>query len=598
MPKSSAALKIAEPKSDVVMRPLTSLRLASEAPAALGLQVRKSRDDDPAADAVLRASIRTHGVILPLVVRKHDGVYYVTAGNRRLRLVREMAGEIGGDGFMLPTIDSDRFDGDPREIAMATNVALPPHPIDRYEIIALMVQEGLSPEDAKFRFGLSDKTFRQTMRLGMLGDAVRNAYRSGEIDGATAQAFTLEPDRDRQDKLFARIKKTAYQNKVRAHDVRASIIGNGQQDVGRMVEFVGLKACREAKILKQEDLFGTSHTVTSVPALKKMADQRVAEICKGLLHEGWAWAIPEPSQHWGYGTIEAKKAPDYTGDEAARINAVNGFDGHDPEIEMIHTRAISRGFTAEQRAKSGCFVSIGHDGSPTISYGRVKPEERKKVEAANRKSAKKGVESTPAKSSDLSGPLANRLSLAMQRAAAKALASDHRLAGVALVAAFASGDTLAVKVEGMPPPEKAPSFRSVLETNLLMRPAEILAVLAQVAAQALRIECSRADAMPMKDDSHAALLNVLPTKVFMPALRKEFDAKNYFGSVSMATVASAVEEALGVEHVAKVRKMKKAAAAKFAAANVPPTGWLPVELRTAHYDGPDRTKQGKGRRGK
>jgi ParB family chromosome partitioning protein len=82
------------------------------------------------------------------------------------------------------------------------------------------------------------------------------------------------------------------------------------------------------------------------------------------------------------------------------------------------------------------------------------------------------------------------------------------------------------------------------------------------------------------------------------AIAEAFDAKGYFESVNLQACVDAVRASIGTEHAAKVAKMKKSDAAKFAAANVPGTGWLPKQLRTVHYKGPVEAAPEAAKKGK
>lgn len=74
--------------------------------------------------------------------------------------------------------------------------------------------------------------------------------------------------------------------------------------------------------------------------------------------------------------------------------------------------------------------------------------------------------------------------------------------------------------------------------------------------------------------------------VMNEAIRKAFDSKDFFQNAPKPIVVAAIGEAMGAEHAKKLAKGTKAAAWKFAIANIAKSKWLPVQLRTDHYDGP------------
>lgn len=591
------------PAAAVTPVPLSTLHFASEAPKHLGLQVRKG--DDTEGLPTLEASVRTHGVIVPLVVKIHDGKSYVTAGNRRLKLLRKIH---GNETVMVPTVDSDSFDGDVREIAMATNIALPPHPVDRYEVIATLVKEGMKPVDAKERFGLSDRQFLQTMKLGELDPTIRDAWRTGEIDGEAAQAFSLTKDRKEQVKIFEHLKKNAFQGRIDAGEIRSKLVPPSQREAGKLVAFVGVDAVRKAKLLKNEDLFSTAHTVTDTKALKKLVDARIDEKCKALVDfDGWSWALTDEEigtdRHY-WSTLTPAKTGKATEAQQARMDELRALLAHDldddadqaarDELIQIEGEVKANGYSPEQRKKSGCILRLNYQGQLEISFGRVKPADKKKVEASERKTNPKKKAAADAKKKAmkpgeavLTNALAERLSEQLQTAGFQALGLDHRVAVAAMIASFACGshviDVTIGSAVSMNNKKRNLDFISVFEGALKATPEQQIAMLAQVAAEALDIVCHSPESLPLGDPAIAAVFSAMNGERLSKAIQGSFDAKDYFASISRDGIVSAVSEAMGSEHASNVARMDKPKAAAFAATNVPQTGWLPPPLRTSHY---------------
>lgn len=543
----------------VEMVSIFHLFFAADAPKELGLQVRKGNDEEGLP--TLEASIRAHGVIVPLVVKKHKGKSYVTAGNRRLKVLRNIHGDLDVE---VPVVDSDAYPGDPREIAMATNVALPPHPVDRYEIIAALVSEGMSPDDAKIRYGLSDRQYNQIMKFGNLAPSLRDKWRDGEIDGAVAQALTMSDNQAEQEKVYATAKKSAYDGRVDARQIKGKLVPENQRELGKLVEFIGVDELDKAGLIKQRDWFTAGHIVTDPKAIKKMATERLAAVAAELMNkQGWSWAV---------GIDEIDHAVIYS---------------------YGHAQPDKKGnFTDEQKKKTGCILDIGYDGKLKIDYGRIKPAERKKVEAADRRASSPASKTKAKAKMDgevvLTNALAQRLSEQLQRAGAEALKADHAVATSAVIAAISSGGhILDIHVGGAGRERKASSFVDVFNGALKATPEAREAMFAQIAAQALSIVVfNGVGTMPLDDGGLQDLFESMNGSRVTDAIMREFDAKDYFSSISMGAIVDAVKCSMGGEHHTKVAKMKKPEAAKFAAANVPKTGYLPKQLRTEWYTGP------------
>lgn len=578
--------------------PLSKLFLASEAPEGFDLEVRKA--DSNGIDE-LAATIRRVGLLHRPVTLTHKGKLYVISGNLRLMALRSIH---GSDDPEIGINDADGFKGDPRQLALAANEQKEMHPADRYEAIARLLKDGMTSGDVIGLLALSDRQYRQAMALGQMSPKVRDAWRAGEIDAETAKAFTLSDDPKEQDKAFEGAKKSSYGNKIRQHDI-AHRLGS-KQDAGKFVLFVGLENVRKAGLLKQEDLFGHDHTVTSVPALKKLADAKMTDICKRLTDGGWKWAQSYDSvEHYGsyYGRTDGKTGkptPEEKAELDAMPNDVGEWDGDLTEAEeamqdrcfQIQAAIAERGYSPEQKAKSGVIIRLLQSGQLQYDYGRTKPAEKKAAEAAERgkaasdKSKKKKTKAAKEGGAVITNALAERLSGQLEIAGAEILKIDHALAVSALIAGFASeGHIIDVHVGayGSSGSKKKPDFMSVFEGAYKSSPQQREAMLAQIAAQAIAIETGNADKMPLTDKDIIGLFKAMRPEAVSKAIATAWDAKDYFNSVSREAIFQAVLESMGDEHATKVAKMDKGSAAKFATGNVPTTGWLPLPLRTAHY---------------
>lgn len=590
------------------MRSIGTLYLAGEAPKEAKLIVRDSGRGSPLTDAELKASIYAKGIIQPLIWKTYQGKDYVVAGNRRLRLLREIFADDLTSAVQTQNVAE--FGGDWREIAIDTNLSLPPHLVERYEVIVSLAKDmKLQPADVQARFGMSSRQYNQVMALGRMSELVRQAWKDAEIDAKTAQAFTLEPEPKEQDRIFALLKKNAWRGEVREHDVKSKIVPSNQRETGKLVAFVGVDTVRKAKLIKIEDLFSNDHVVTDIKALNKLAGDKLALKCKELIEAGWAWAVRSDhlqGKSYEYGSIEpSAKDAKATPEEKERLEQLNRLiDGdHDEdqeyddgkwmdERERIEESIKARGFTPAQRAKAGCFVKIANDGQLLIEYGKVKPSEKKSVASFERTSKPK----KPKKPGVvlLTNALAERLSIQLEAAIKASIVSTPDVAVAAIIAGFASSghvvdvgignDTQSRYGHGK---NDEKNFAQVFEGAVKATAESRAVMLATVAAAAVSIQIHNAEAKsPIDDAGLQALIAAMDHKLLNKTIAGTFDAKDYFDSVNLQACVDAVRAGMGIAHAEKVAKMKKGEAAKFSAANVPPTGWLPKPLRTMHYTGP------------
>ena len=144
----------------------------------------------------LVASIRTHGLLEPLVVRPAEGQakhYQVIAGNRRLAALRDVYRD--QPNAKVPCCVREADDETASAMSLSENfVREPMHPLDEAEAFARLARvdaKGVSAIASEF--GVTDRYVRQRMKLATLSDPIKTAYRANEIDTATAEAFAPLP---------------------------------------------------------------------------------------------------------------------------------------------------------------------------------------------------------------------------------------------------------------------------------------------------------------------------------------------------------------------------------------------------------------------
>ena len=147
-------------------------------------QPRKQFDPDALAD--LADSIRQHGIIQPLTVRKlQSGYYQIIAGERRWRAAR-MAGLT-----QVPAVVIEADDRKAMELAMIENLQREDlNPMEEAEgYRTLMEQYGLTQEETSQRVGKSRSAVANALRLLHLSDEVRALVEEGKLSGGHARAL-------------------------------------------------------------------------------------------------------------------------------------------------------------------------------------------------------------------------------------------------------------------------------------------------------------------------------------------------------------------------------------------------------------------------
>lgn len=515
----------------------------------------------------LMASIPEQGLLQSLKVRVSPdaGLYYVTAGNRRLatlRALRDAGAEIRGekvtDDWSVPVVVSTETDDSAREQAVAENVhrvALTPGAEARQ--YAELAQHG-STKDIAVRFGVPEKRVRQRLALAALHDDVLAALDAGKIPLAAAQAFTLEPDPDKQ---------AEYLNTAKSWDLEPGAIKrnftqqlvNGKSDVAKLI---GLDAYLAAGGEVLGDAFDSGSWWISQDVIAKLRDAHWEEQAAAWLKDGWSFVMA--AAEFGDGNQwTARYAPALDREEDAP-------------------------FTVEQRAQSG--VIYWADGDLEPRFG-VLPKGTKATDARG------GAEDAGPDLEMPGGSLNHDLRDAAAAAVAAHITAAPIIALQVLVATLHATAICGEEAYDMPigiygdegGPEWEVDDDGAPVTGAAIPPqgrnfAEALAWAAQqptdvlVAYLAERVVAA-IDLSPAwrrsENSSKLALVDLLGSAV-------PFDATAFFGKVTKAYLQLAWRDMSGD----KLKAKKGADVAALLAAKAVETGWLPPVLRTASYAGP------------
>lgn len=157
-------------------------------------QPRKHFDEDALHD--LADSIREHGIIQPLTVRKlSSGYYQIIAGERRWRAAR-IAGLT-----QVPAIVIEADDRKVTELALIENLQREDlNPIEEAEgYKSLMDNYKMTQEEAAARVGKSRSAVANSLRLLGLCAEVRKLLEGGQLSGGHARALLpLKADAQKQ----------------------------------------------------------------------------------------------------------------------------------------------------------------------------------------------------------------------------------------------------------------------------------------------------------------------------------------------------------------------------------------------------------------
>ncbi len=162
-----------------------------------GLKQPRKRFDEGALHD-LADSIRTHGLIQPLTVRRlSSGYYQIIAGERRWR-----ASKLAGLSE-IPAMIIEADDRKVMELGLIENLQREDlNPIEEAAGYKVLTEEyGLTQEEVAQRVGKSRPAVANTMRLLGLPDAVHLLLEEGKLSAGHARALLSLPRREDQRKV-------------------------------------------------------------------------------------------------------------------------------------------------------------------------------------------------------------------------------------------------------------------------------------------------------------------------------------------------------------------------------------------------------------
>ncbi len=158
------------------------------------LQPRKMFDDSKIEE--LASSLREHGVIQPLIVRKIGDTYRLVAGERRLKAA--MQADIG----KVPVVVREMDDREAVEVSLVENLQREElGPLEQAGAFQRLADDfGLTQEEIAARVGKSRPEVTNTLRLLKLEPEVKKLLNEGKLSGGHGRALVVL-DREKQVRL-------------------------------------------------------------------------------------------------------------------------------------------------------------------------------------------------------------------------------------------------------------------------------------------------------------------------------------------------------------------------------------------------------------
>ncbi|MEX0956431.1 MAG: ParB/RepB/Spo0J family partition protein [Rhizobiaceae bacterium] len=245
------------------------------------INVRKKGGKD-VSDLV--PSIRSLGIVQPLLVRPNCEGFEIIAGQRRYRALLSLAEE----GIAEPVPCAIMEDGDDAkaiEASLAENVArLPMDEIDQYKAFAALVAKGETAEDIASRFGVTTRLVNQRLAIANIIEPILNLYRREEIGAQTLRVMTMATKRQQQ--AWWKLYKSDEDYAPQGHALKEWLFGGSQIPVSNALFDVS-----EYQGTIVSDLFGEERYFGDADAFWALQNKAIAERQEAYLADGWAEVV-------------------------------------------------------------------------------------------------------------------------------------------------------------------------------------------------------------------------------------------------------------------------------------------------------------------
>ena len=183
---------IVEEKSNNLLIPLNKIKSNSDQP-------RKNFDSDKIVE--LAESIKHHGIIQPLILKKVEDEYIIVAGERRWRAAKSLGLK------EVPAIIMDLSDKQVLEISLIENIQRQDlNPIEEAMAYKKLLSDfKLTQEELSKRIGKSRTAITNSMRLINLDERVQVYLIEGVISEGHGRALLAISDGDKQYELSQRV---------------------------------------------------------------------------------------------------------------------------------------------------------------------------------------------------------------------------------------------------------------------------------------------------------------------------------------------------------------------------------------------------------
>jgi ParB family transcriptional regulator, chromosome partitioning protein len=358
------------------------------------------------------------------------GDFETPAGGRRYRSIERLvkAGRFPEDGLVPCIVKKADAKTSAVDDSLAENIlhqAL--HPLDQFRAFKRMVDAGVPIEEVADAYRTTTAYVTQRLRLADVSPKLLDAYAAKEMTLAMVEAFTVNPDHQRQELVWELISQSYNKS---AGYIRQKLTENTVRVSDRRVLFIGVDAYLKAGGGTMRDLFEPDDGgwLTDPDLLDRLVHDKLQAEAEMIRAEGWKWVEPMVVQPYdvarGLRVLNSETVP-MTTEEDERLTALQEdwdalrqkwedqddvpteemerFNAIDAEIDAIMDRPEI--FAPDEIAWAGAFVSIASDGRLSVGRGYVRPEDEPSAEGDPTEGDEDGAQERPGQPDrDAQGP--------------------------------------------------------------------------------------------------------------------------------------------------------------------------------------------------
>jgi len=299
------------------------------------LNVRKIGAKDIAD---LEPSIRSLGLLQPLLVRPNCEGFEVIAGQRRFYALTKIAQDTKLDPIPC-IVMAEGDDATAIEASLAENIArLPMDEIDQYKAFAALLKQGQSSEDIASRFGISERLVKQRLAIANLLPQVLSAYRKDEIQAQTLRILTMATKK--QQKAWLELFNSDDDYAPQGHALKKWLFGGAHIPTSNaLFDLEAYKGNVVSNLFGEESYFDNPDTFWTAQ------NEAIADTKARYLAEGWSEVVV-------LGVGEYFPSYDYVDTDKERGGKVYVSIAHDGEVTCYEGQLSRKDIKAQDKAES------------------------------------------------------------------------------------------------------------------------------------------------------------------------------------------------------------------------------------------------------